>query len=262
MKPSFTWMMFVMFHIDSLFLSPETYESFLILLMQKKSSNRLHPKENINKFVIRTIISLRLDFRRYSLFCISSLHVQCQLEQSLPNPIFVNLCLEPPKTWPPWTSLCITTKSRNSEQTSFCARYSEQSLNITENYEHWLKNAEQFLSILNIDWTEFEHYWKFWTLTEQILNITENSEHWVNRVWTLLKILSIDWTDSEHYWKFGTYSEHSEQSLNILNIDWTDFEHSEHWLKILNRFWTSNDAPKKIIVCDRLTIDCCFKISA
>ena len=29
-----------------------------------------------------------------------------------------------------------TTKSRNSEQTSFCARYSEQSLNITENSEH------------------------------------------------------------------------------------------------------------------------------
>ena len=25
---------------------------------------------------------------------------------------------------------------------------------------------------------------------------------------------------------------------------------------------TSNDAPKQIIVCYRLTIDCCFKISA
>jgi hypothetical protein len=31
-------------------------------------------------------------------------------------------------------------KSRNSEQTSFCARYSEQSLNITEHSENSLNN--------------------------------------------------------------------------------------------------------------------------
>ena len=65
-----------------------------------------------------------------------------------------------------------TTKSRNSEQTSFCARYSEhywKFWTLTENSEH------------------SEHYWKFWTLTE-------NSEH------------------SEHYWKFWTLTENSEHS--------------------------------------------------
>jgi uncharacterized protein YcbK (DUF882 family) len=35
-------------------------------------------------------------------------------------------------------SLRLTTKSRNSEQTSFCVRYSEQILNITEQSEHRL----------------------------------------------------------------------------------------------------------------------------
>jgi hypothetical protein len=65
-------------------------------------------------------------------------------------------------------------------------------LNITENSEHWLKNAEQILNI-----TEN---------SEQSLNITENFEHWLN-------ILNIDWTESEHYWTFWTLT---EQILNIL----------------------------------------------
>jgi hypothetical protein len=92
-----------------------------------------------------------------------------------------------------------TTKSRNSEQTSFWSIYSEQSL-----------------TILNINWTysnhygtfwpETEHCWTFWTLTEQILNT----------FWTLQKILT----------RLLTFWALTEQSLNIT-------EHSEHWL---NRF--------------------------
>jgi hypothetical protein len=31
---------------------------------------------------------------------------------------------------------------------------------------------------------------------------------------------------------------------------------------IYSRGTSNNDAPKQIIVCDRLKIDCCFKISA
>jgi hypothetical protein len=63
----------------------------------------------------------------------------------------------------------ITTKSRDSEQTSFCARYSEHS-------EHRLK----ILNILNIDGTDSEHSEQSLNITEQILNITENSEQSLN----------------------------------------------------------------------------------
>ena len=101
-----------------------------------------------------------------------------------------------------------TTKSRNSEQTSLCARYyeqglhidwtfwtflafTEQSLNITENSEHWLKILKRF--------------WTLWTLTEQNPNITEHSEHWLQ----ILNRFSIFWT----------LTENSEQILNIMNID-------------------------------------------
>ena len=105
-----------------------------------------------------------------------------------------------------------TTKSRNSEQTSFCARYSEQSMNI-----------------LNMYWTDSKRYWKFWTCTEQSLNI-------LNIDWTCTEqILNMYWTDSEHsehrlnrVWTFWTL-------LNILNMYWTDSEH------VLNRFWTCTE---------------------
>ena len=63
-----------------------------------------------------------------------------------------------------------TTKSRDSEQTNFCARYSEKILNITE-------NSEQILKILSI--TEN---------SEQILNITENSEQILNIIFLLKSI--------------------------------------------------------------------------
>ena len=72
-----------------------------------------------------------------------------------------------------------TTKSRDSEQTSFCARYSEQSLNVTEHCWKFWTESEHCWKF----WTDSEHYWKFWTL----LNIAENSEH----CWKF-------WTDSEH----------------------------------------------------------------
>ena len=71
-----------------------------------------------------------------------------------------------------WSSVSHTTKSRDSEQTSFCARYSEKSLKIlkiTKNSEQILnitENSEQILKILKIAEN-----------SEQILNITENSEH-------------------------------------------------------------------------------------
>jgi hypothetical protein len=139
------------------------------------------------------------------------------------------------------SNLLDTTMSGNSEQTSFCARYPEQSLNIAEHSEHklnmyWTDSEHR----LNMYWTDSEHYWtllkilnRFWTWTEQSLNITEHSEHRLNMYWT----------DSEHYWtlmkilnRFWTFWTWTEQSLNIT-------EHSEHrlnrfWilLKILNRF--------------------------
>jgi hypothetical protein len=94
----------------------------------------------------------------------------------------------------------------------------EQSLDITENSEHWLNRFWTLLKILNIEWTESEHYWKFWALTEQILNITENSEHILNipnRVWT--------------FWTL------TEQILNILNIDWKFWTDSEPVMTHLRR---------------------------
>jgi hypothetical protein len=88
-----------------------------------------------------------------------------------------------------WTHLHPTTKSRNSEQTSLCARYSEH-------YWKFWTLTENFEQILNIDWTESEHYWKFWTLTEN----SEHSEQSLNR-----------------FWLFWTLTENSEQILNILS---------------------------------------------
>ena len=58
----------------------------------------------------------------------------------------------------------ITTKSRKSEQTSFCTRKSEQSLNITEH-------------VLNRSWTILNMYW------------TDSEQYWT--------LLNMDWTDSE-----------------------------------------------------------------
>jgi hypothetical protein len=104
-----------------------------------------------------------------------------------------------------------TTKSRNSEQTSLCARYYEQGL--------------------HIDWK----FWTFLAFTEQSLNITENSEHW-------LKF----WTDSEHY----EHSEQILNIMNILNIDcifWTDSEYSEHWLNRVWTFWTLTENSEQIL---------------
>ena len=89
---------------------------------------------------------------------------------------------------------------------------------------------------MNIDWTESEHYWAFWTLTansKQILNIlnidwkfwtdSEHYEHWLNRIWTLLNILNIDY-------KF-----------------WRDSEYSEHWLNRVWTFWTLTENSEKIL---------------
>ena len=67
---------------------------------------------------------------------------------------------------PRW--LPLTTKSRDSLQTSFCARYSEKSLKILK----ITKNSEEILNI-----------------TENSEN-SENSEQILNRFWTLLKILN------------------------------------------------------------------------
>ena len=86
-----------------------------------------------------------------------------------------------------------TTKSRDSEQTNFCARYSEKCLkilNITENSEQilkMLKIAENSEQILNI--TEN---------SEQILNIAENSEQILNITENSEQILNIA-ENSEHY---------------------------------------------------------------
>jgi hypothetical protein len=66
-------------------------------------------------------------------------------------------------------------------------------LNITE-------NSEQILNILNIDWTESEHYWTFWTLTERSLNI-------VWKDWTFLTL-------SEKSELFSIYTELPHPSLN------------------------------------------------
>ena len=96
--------------------------------------------------------------------------------------------------------LYYTTKSRNSEKTSFCAWNSEKVWTDSEHSEHWLK-------ILN-------KFWTFWTLIE-------NSEQ-------ILNILNIDWT----------FSEYSEQYLNRFWTFWTLSENSEHCLKSLNRVWT------------------------
>jgi hypothetical protein len=110
-------------------------------------------------------------------------------------------------------SLCLTlwytTKSRDSEQTSFCVGYSEQSLNITENSEHYLK----FWTLLNIlnrfwkFWTYSEHYWIFWTDSKHYLKFwTDSGHYW--KFWTDSEHYWKFWTDSEHYWKFWTASEH------------------------------------------------------
>ena len=86
-----------------------------------------------------------------------------------------------------------TTKSRDSEQTSFCARYSEQSLNITEhNWKFWT-DSEHYWKF----WTDSEHYWKFWTLLKilsRFWTLRNITEHILNRFWTLLKILNRFWT--------------------------------------------------------------------
>ena len=87
----------------------------------------------------------------------------------------------------------VTTKSRNSEYTSFCARNSEKVWIDSEHSEHWLK-------ILN-------RFWTFWTLTEH----SEHTELWQN-------ILN-------RFWTFWTFSEKSEQILNIVWKVWTDSEH-------------------------------------
>jgi hypothetical protein len=92
-----------------------------------------------------------------------------------------------------------TTKSRNSEHTSFWSIYSEQSL-----------------TILNINWTDSNHYGTFWPESEHCWTIWSLTEQILNTFWTLHKILT----------RLVTFWALTEQSLNIT-------EHSEHWL---NRF--------------------------
>ena len=68
----------------------------------------------------------------------------------------------------PRFALPFTTKS-NSEQTSFCARYSEHSEHRLNRFWTLLK----ILNILNMDWTESEHYWTFWI---RVITKLPNSE--------------------------------------------------------------------------------------
>ena len=45
--------------------------------------------------------------------------------------------------------------------------------------------------------------------------------------------------------------EKSEQTLNILSLDWkfwTDSEHSEDWLKILSKFWTLPENSEQSLI--------------
>ena len=93
MKPSFAWMMFVMSHIDFLFLSPETYESFLILLIQK-SSHCLHPKENINK--IRNSYDNLVEIRLPKIFFVLYLQLTMPIRTKPSKP---DLC--EPLSWAP-----------------------------------------------------------------------------------------------------------------------------------------------------------------
>ena len=81
----------------------------------------------------------------------------------------------------------------------FFARYSEQSLNITENTEHWLKNAENSQHWLN-------RFWIFWTLLKILnsLNITEQ----------IRNILNI----TEDFEQIRNILNITEQIRNILNI--------------------------------------------
>jgi hypothetical protein len=53
----------------------------------------------------------------------------------------------------------------------------------------------------------------------------------------------------------------SHQTQRSTHLRQVTLKNRVNWSRLYPR-GTSNDAPKQIIVCYRLTIDCCFKISA